>query len=426
MAAKTRKSVALMVASAFLMSSVAQAGPSVVFDAATGEVIAHERAGEPWYPASLTKLMTAYVVFKKLKAGSLKLDQNIVVSPLAASQEPSKIGIPAGGTITVDLALQSLLVYSANDMAYVLAEAAGGTVYNFVQEMNATALKLGLSATHFVNPIGLFDPRQLTSALDIGALAAVVLADFPEHRHYFSQQFVTFGKRKLMNRNSLVRTMPEADGMKTGFVCNSGFNLVASASRNGRKLIAVVMGASSSQDRAEQARRLLVEGFELLPSSARPRLAQLPDDALGGIVPADMTTTVCKKKPPATSVRAKELVGWGISFGNYDTLQKADMALRGRMISPAGMDAPGKAGVVRMPDKLGYAAMLWNIDQSTSLALCSDYRSQNATCDVMTPEAFAQIAALSVDQVTNAKSPVTQGSDGSKPQKKKRSKKTPR
>jgi D-alanyl-D-alanine carboxypeptidase len=403
---------------------MAQAGPSIVFDAATGEVIAHDRAGEPWYPASLTKLMTAYIVFKKLKAGSLRLDQNIVVSPLAASQEPSKIGIPAGGTISVDLALQSLLVYSANDMAYVLAEAAGGTVYGFVQEMNATALKLGLSATHFVNPNGLFDPRQLTSARDIGALAAVVSAEFPEHRHYFSQQFVAFGKRKLMNRNSLVRTMPEADGMKTGFVCNSGFNLVASATRNGRKLIAVVMGASSSQDRAEQARRMLEEGFKLLPSSSRPRLAQIPDDALGAIVPADMTTAVCKKKSPATSVRAKELAGWGISFGNYDTLQKADMALRGRMISPAGMDAPGKAGVVRMPDKLGYAAMLWNIDQSTSLALCSDYRSQNATCEVMTPEAFAQIAALSVDPVTSAKSPVAQGSDSPKPQKKKRAKKS--
>ena len=240
---------------------MAQAGPSVLFDAATGEVISHERAGEPWYPASLTKLMTAYIVFKKLKAGSLRLDQKILVSPLAASQEPSKIGMRPGSTISVDLALQTLLVYSANDMAYVLAEGANGTVFNFVQEMNATAKKLGLNATHFVNPNGLFDPRQLTSARDIGVLAAVILSEFPEHSRFFSQQHVAIGKKKLMNRNSLIRTMPEADGMKTGFVCNSGFNLVASATRGGRKLIAVVLGAPNSGNRAEIARTLLTDGF---------------------------------------------------------------------------------------------------------------------------------------------------------------------
>ena len=109
-------------------------------------------------------------------------------------------------------------------------------------EMNATAKKLGLNATHYVNPNGLFDPRQLTSARDIGVLAAVILSEFPEHSHRFSQQHVAIGKKKLLNRNSLIRSMPEADGMKTGFVCNSGFNLVASATRDGRKLIAVVSG----------------------------------------------------------------------------------------------------------------------------------------------------------------------------------------
>lgn len=423
MAVRLRKTLVLFGLFSLLLPSSVSAGPSILFDATTGEVISNERAGEPWYPASLTKLMTAYIVFKKLKAGSLTLDQKIMVSALAASQEPSKIGISAGGTISVDLALQSLLVYSANDMAYVLAESAGGTVQNFVQEMNATAEKLGLAATHYVNPNGLFDPRQLTSARDIGVLAAVINAEFPVYGHYFSQPYVAIGKRKLMNRNSLIRQMPEADGMKTGFVCNSGFNLVASATRDGRKLIAVVLGAASSQSRAELARMLLVDGFSRTPSSSHPRLAQISDNPLGAIVPADMTASVCKTKQPASAVRAKELAGWGISFGNYETLQKADMALRGRLISPVGMDAPGKAGVVRMPNKLGYAAMLWSIDQSTSLSLCSDYRSQNATCDVMTPEAFSQIASLSTEPEPVVKKPVVQGSDDPKPKKKKLSKK---
>ena len=407
-----------------LLSPVANAGPSLLFDTATGEVISYDRAGEPWYPASLTKLMTAYVVFKKIKAGTLRLDQYITVSPLAASQEPSKIGIPAGGTITVDLALQSLLVYSANDMAYVLAEAAGGTVYKFVQDMNATALKLGLAATHYVNPNGLFDPRQLTSARDIGVLAAVISSEFPEYRHYFSQAYVPFGKRKLMNHNSLIREMPEADGMKTGFVCNSGYNLVASATRDGRRLIAVILGAPTSQSRTGIARDLLNDGFLQSPSTTHPRLSQIADDPLGAIVPADLTTTVCKRKRAPNAIGAHELAGWGISFGNYDTYQKADMALRGRLIGPTGMDAPGDAGIVRMPNKQGYAAMVWNIDQSTSLALCSDYRSQNAPCDVMTPDSFAQIAALSVESAPLAKKPLVQGSDDSKPVKKKRAKKS--
>ena len=426
MAAHIRKPLLMLGLLGLLIAPAANAGPSILFDAATGEVISHERAGEPWYPASLTKLMTAYIVFKKLKAGTLRLDQKILVSPLAASQEPSKVGIRAGGTITVDLALQTLLVYSANDMAYVLAEAANGTVFNFVQEMNATAQKLGLNATHFVNPNGLFDPRQLTSARDIGALAAVIISEFPENSHYFSQQHVAIGKRKLLNRNSLIRTMPEADGMKTGFVCNSGFNLVASATRGGRKLIAVVLGAPNSGSRAEIARTLLADGFALGSLPNRPRLAQISDVALGEIVPADMTGTVCKKKPPVNVVRAKDLAGWGISFGNYETLQKADMALRGRLISPTGMDAPGKVGVVRMPNKLGFAAMLWNIDQSTSQALCNDYRSQNATCDVMAPEAFAQIAVLSKEPEPKAKAqaPVAQGSDAQKIDNKKITKQT--
>jgi D-alanyl-D-alanine carboxypeptidase len=422
LAAHFRKPLLLLGLLGLLIAPAASAGPSVLFDAATGEVISHERAGEPWYPASLTKLMTAYIVFKKLKAGSLRLDQKILVSPLAASQEPSKIGMRPGSSISVDLALQTLLVYSANDMAYVLAEGANGTVFNFVQEMNATAKKLGLNATHYVNPNGLFDPRQLTSARDIGVLAAIILSEFPEYNRYFSQPHVAIGKKKLMNRNSLIRSMPEADGMKTGFVCNSGFNLVASATRDGRKLIAVVLGAPNSGSRAEIARTLLAEGFAKGTLPSRPRLAQISDSPLGAIVPADLTSTVCKKKPPVSAVRAKDLVGWGISFGNYDTLQKADMALRGRLISPVGMDAPGKAGVVRLPNKQGFAAMLWNIDQPTSQALCSDYRSQNATCNVLSPAVFAQIAALSKEPEPKrkAQAPVLQGSDGQKPGKKKK------
>jgi D-alanyl-D-alanine carboxypeptidase len=161
--------VSLMAAMAFIAAAAQakSAGPSLLFDPATGVVISQERAGEAWFPASLTKLMTAYLVFKKLRTGAMRLDRKIPVSVFANSQQPSKIGVKPGESVSVDFALQALLVYSANDMAVVLAEAAGGTADRFVHDMNGTAALLGMTGTHFANPNGLFDPRQVTTARDM-------------------------------------------------------------------------------------------------------------------------------------------------------------------------------------------------------------------------------------------------------------------
>ena len=399
---------------ALLMSGVAQAqtmgGPTLLFDALTGEVLSQERAGEPWYPASLTKLMTAYIIFQKLRDGSLKIDQHIVVSEKAHSQEPSKIGIPTGKTVSVDFALQALLVYSANDMAYVLAEAASGNYERFADEMNAVAKNLGLSASHFVNPNGLFDPRHITSARDIGVLAAVIVNEFPQHAHYFSQDSMAVGKRRLANRNSLIRIMPEADGMKTGFVCNSGFNLVASATRNGRKLIAVVFGAKSGGNRAIIAKGLLEQGFAMLPQPGLHKVAEIVNLPQGAIVPADMTTGVCKAKSPVRLADGSDLAGWAISFGTYDNMVKADMALRGRVLSPIGLATRSSAGVVKLPEKAGFAALMWNIPQAESLSLCTAYRAEGAHCDVMPPALVDQIATFVKSTQPKIKA-VAQGSE---------------
>jgi D-alanyl-D-alanine carboxypeptidase len=369
-------------------------GPSILIDARTGDVLAEDRAGEPWYPASLTKLMTGYIVFHKMRTGKLSPQQQIIVSERAAKQEPSKIGIPAGKTVSVDFALQAMLVYSANDMAYVLAEAASGSIENFAVEMNETARRLGLSATHFVNPNGLFDPRQITSARDMSVLAALIIAEFPEHQNYFIQQHVAVGKRKLANRNSLVRTWVEADGMKTGFVCNSGFNLVASATRDGRRLIAVVMGMRNSQQRAEAAKALLEQGFVQPPLASATKVAEVVNLPQGAIVPSDMTTTVCPKKAPVAIGTGAALAQWGISFGTYETAVKADMALRGRLLAPVAVDTRADVGVIKLPDKTGFAAMMWGLDQETTLKLCGAFRVDGAHCDVMTPDLLEAIAVL--------------------------------
>ena len=393
MAARLRlKALSLFVAASFAATPVV-AGPSLLFDAATGEVVSQDRAGEPWYPASLTKLMTAYVIFQKLKRGEMQLEQKLTVSELASSQPASKVGMKAGTTITVDLALQMLLVYSANDMAYVLAEGAGGTYQNFAKLMNAEAARLGMTATHYANPNGLFDPRQVTSARDIGMLSTALLRDFPERAHYFSQPAVSLGKRRLLNRNMLLRKMKTADGMKTGFVCSSGFNLVASATEKGRKLIAVVLGASGGRERADLAEMMLTSGFAKPPQPQQMRLGSITNTQLGALVPADLTQVVCRGKPTPVA-KASTLVGWGVSFGSYDKPATADMALRGRLLGVRDLIQSSTSGVVKVPGANGFNAMVWNLDQTSSLSVCAEFKKQNSYCDVMTPETFASIAAL--------------------------------
>ncbi len=420
---------ALLVATAHQVDAQTSpaAGPSILLDAASGEVLSLNRAGEPWYPASLTKLMTAYVVFQKIKSGTLKLDQQIPVSALAASQAPSKIGLPVGQTVSVDWALQALLVYSANDMAYVLAEGAGGSIANFARDMNTAAQSLGMSATHYVNPNGLFDPRQVTSARDLGVLAAVMLKQFPEHAHYFSQPTVAVGRRQLRNHNNLLNVMPDADGMKTGFVCDSGFNLVASATRNGRKLIAVVLGAKSGYGRTIAAKDLLEGGFASAVNVSAPTIATIANIQRGAFPPTDMTPVVCRRKNPVMVAEAADMPGWSISFGTYGKPDQADTALRLRMVSAAGFDAPGRGGVLSLPNGQGYAAMMWGFSVTESKAICEAYRKEGAACDAL-PPAFAQsvdaantLAKVKIDDNTQA----AQGSDDvpkvkAKPRQKKR------
>jgi D-alanyl-D-alanine carboxypeptidase len=385
-------------------------GPYLVIDASTGDVIAQERAGETWYPASITKVMTAYIVFQRLRDNKLFLTQEIPVSALASSQEPSKIGIPAGGSVTVDFALQTLLVHSANDMAYVLAEAASGTVEAFARDMNAAAEALGLSATHFINPNGLHDPRHVSSARDLAILAAVIHNEFPQHAHFFDQEFVQVGKRKLFNTNALLRIMEDADGMKTGFICNSGFNLLATATRNGRKLIAVVLGAKSGYGRAVTTKELFDKAFSTPKSANALKVAEIVNLPQGAIVPADLTRGVCKSKTPVQLAGADGLQGWAVSFGTYGDMLRADMALRGRLLSPIGINTRASSGVVELPEKAGFAAMMWGIEQDQTLKLCTAYRQDGAHCDVMPPALVEQIAS-----VLRAKAPppkaVPQGAD---------------
>jgi D-alanyl-D-alanine carboxypeptidase len=287
-----------------LASAPAVAEALIVIEADSGKVIYAQNAGQPWYPASTTKLMTAYVTLRAVKEGRLSLDQPLTVSATAASQAPVKMGFPPGTIITVDNALKMMMVKSANDMAAVLAEGVAGSIENFADEMNTTAHRLGMVQSSFVNPNGLPADDQIVSARDMAILARAIVRDLPEYDYFWHLPGIRFGKMVQRNYNTLLGRYPGADGMKTGFICASGFNLVASATRDGRRLIAVVLGAPSSAVRAIKAAQLLERGFNtntglswLMPAMGTVESVQ-PIDA----APPNLRDQMCggHRKRPAT------------------------------------------------------------------------------------------------------------------------------
>jgi D-alanyl-D-alanine carboxypeptidase len=253
----------IVIAAAFAVVTprIAHAEALLVVEADSGKVLQAENATYPWYPASVTKLMTAYVTLKAVKEGRITLDTLLTVSPVAASQSPAKIGFRPGIQVTVDNALKIMLVRSANDMAVVLAEGVGGSIDGFSALMNQSAQQLGMTQTSYVNPNGLPADGQITSARDLAILARAIIHDLPEYEYFVHIPSIRYGRKITQNFNKLIGRYPGADGFKTGFICASGYNLVASATRNGRRLIAVVLGASSGNMRAVRAAQLLERGF---------------------------------------------------------------------------------------------------------------------------------------------------------------------
>ena len=239
----------------------AQAEAQLLIEAATGKVLHAENATYPWYPASVTKLMTAYTTLRAIKEGKISFNTLLTMSRNAVAQQPTKMGFKLGTTVTVDNALKMLMVKSANDIAVAIAEGVGGSIEGFADMMNANARRLGMSQSNFVNPNGLPAENHVTSARDLGILARALIREYPEDDSYWHISAMRLGNRVYHNYNSLIDRYPGADGMKTGFICASGYNVVASATRNGRRLIAIVLGAYSGAVRAQKAAQLLERGF---------------------------------------------------------------------------------------------------------------------------------------------------------------------
>jgi D-alanyl-D-alanine carboxypeptidase len=289
-------------------TSHAFANPALVIEMPSGAILYEDHATEPWYPASVTKLMTVYVALSAVRDHRIAFDTPLVVSARAAMMPSSKMGFRPGSLVTLDNALKMLMVKSANDIAVTIAEGVSGSVEAFAEDMNSSARELGLTQSHFVNPNGLPDPEHVSSARDLAILARALYLTFPEQANLFNIGALRLGDQIIPNHNNLLGRYPGADGMKTGFTCAAGWNLVASASQGGRKLIAVILGAPNLRSRTIMAAALFDRGFAGIdrPSKSLADLAAQTSMNSPAAAP-DMGQSICRKRGKAVAQFNTEL-----------------------------------------------------------------------------------------------------------------------
>ena len=281
----------------------------LLVDARSLQVLYEEDAGQPWHPASLTKMMTAYLAFAAIKDGRVDLETPVKISQHAWNQAPAKSGLEKGAAVTLRDALYIMLVKSANDVAVAIAETVAGDEKTFVKQMNLMAAEMDLTATHFENANGLDNDKQVTSARDVAMLALYLQRDYPQYEEMFRAQAVKIGKRTLKTSNEMLEHFPGMTGMKTGYICASGLNIVASMERDGRSLIAVVLGGSSARERNELAAQLFLRG---LSGALTPTGRTVVDLDNIDAEPTDMRPYICGAKAKAYIKEREKLFPMGL------------------------------------------------------------------------------------------------------------------
>jgi D-alanyl-D-alanine carboxypeptidase len=331
--------------------------PILVADVDSGRVIYSQAPTDPWYPASITKLMTTYVALDLVRQGRASMDTLITISPTAAAEPPSKMGFKPGTQLTLGNALKIIMVKSANDVAFAIGESLGGSVDGFATMMNDSARRIGMQDSRWTNPNGLPDPRQWTSARDMAVLARALIREFPDQHDLFSISAIQFGGAVIPNHNGLLGRYPGADGMKTGFICSGGFNVVATATRNDHRIVAIVMGQPSPRERDVKTADLFDYGFG--QEASGPSLESLPASALGA--PPDMRPYVCggKKIPAieegpgavtASGPTAAQLLGGAAATSPALALAAfSSPAMRGRTLPPRAPLQPVAVWIGRDP-----------------------------------------------------------------------------
>ncbi len=332
---RQRLAPAALLGAALVLCACLAGGPawakyaSYVIDAKTGEVLHSVNADTRNYPASLTKMMTMYKMFQAVESGRWTMNTRLRMSRRAARQPASKLGLPAGDTISVRDAILALSVKSANDIATAVAENHSGGERAFAKKMTKTARALGMSRTTFRNASGLPHSRQLSTARDMSKLARALLRDFPQHYHFFSRARFTFRGKTYKTHNKLLLNYAGADGFKTGYIRASGFNLVTSAKRQGRRVIGVIFGANSSRHRNRLMARFMDKGFGRIGVGQEVRTATAPR-------PAASRPTVRKT---GSQQQVASLGRWGIQVGAFARKGQArNMAEKAVDILPALLD----------------------------------------------------------------------------------------
>jgi len=280
----------------FASIAYAKDNPHILIDIDTGEILSSHKAENRWYPASLTKLMTAYVTFRAIANGELEDGSPVFISHAATRQPPSRMGYKKGVKLRVDTALKIIIIKSANDVSHALGEAVAGSVPNFVARMNAEAKRLGMTNTRFTNTNGLHNKNQFSSARDMALLTASIKRKFPQYNYMYEAVAIKTPVKTHYSYNLLLERYPGTTGMKTGFVCASGYNMVATAKRNGKHLVAVVLGRSSQTDRAVSAAKLLNSGFDRSASSKGNLYSA---NTQVGLQPVNMRPILCTEQARA-------------------------------------------------------------------------------------------------------------------------------
>nr|WP_272210129.1 D-alanyl-D-alanine carboxypeptidase [Marinicella sp. W31]MDC2875993.1 D-alanyl-D-alanine carboxypeptidase [Marinicella sp. W31] len=288
---------------------------AIVIDAHTGKVLYSEAPDAPRYPASLTKMMTLYMVFEALDEGRITLNSKIPFSKNAASEPPTKLGIPAGGSVTVETAIYSLVTRSANDVSTALAEYLGGSESNFARMMTNKAHSLGMTRTTYRNAHGLPNSAQKTTARDQARLGIALRQHFPEYYHYFGTRNFKYGKYNIGNHNRLLGQVKGVDGIKTGYTNASGYNLATSAVSGNRSIVAVVMGGATSASRNKWATRLVTT---YLPKASNGRG--------GNFVIARAGSMVFPEKGPIPYPRPAAEGGVALAYAANDNAKPAAAA----------------------------------------------------------------------------------------------------
>lgn len=396
----------LTVAASFFTPAEARYA-SIVVDFETGRILHEQGADERRHPASLTKMMTLYLIFEALDQKQISLDTRWNVSAFAAGQSPTKLGLEEGDRIRVRDVILGLVTRSANDAAVVAAEGLAGTEARFAEQMTRRARQIGMPSTVFMNAHGLPNDAQVTTARDMATLGRELIKRFPHHYHYFSTAEFVYEGRTFANHNRLMRWFDGADGIKTGFIRASGFNLVASAVRDGRRIVGAVIGGPNPTERDQYMGKLLDAGFNRtgeLPAVRQARAASAPRQVASTAgtakaAPAKAAARPAKAEPKAKPAPKREIGGqalhrteateWSIQVGAFNqralARKAAEEAIRvaAKHVADAEIRIIGPASAARKA--ASHRARLTGLTQTQARAACRVLDQRDMDCMIVGP-----------------------------------------